>query len=77
MSAQRQLTISADTSTCAGTRQCVLHHPEVFGHDDRNLVVVLHREVADSDLLRDAIEVCPTQSLAATDPSTGEIVYGA
>ncbi len=45
MTETRRLRITADVSTCAGVRQCVLSDPTVFAHDDQYLVVVLQSEV--------------------------------
>jgi ferredoxin len=75
MTEPRRLRVEADTSTCAGVRQCVLSDPAVFGHDDRNIVTVLQAEVDDHPELGEAITMCPTSSLSAFDVETGEMVY--
>ncbi len=75
MTETRRLRITADVSTCAGVRQCVLSDPTVFAHDDQYLVVVLQSEVDDHPELADAIAMCPTGSLSAVDLETGEEIY--
>lgn len=75
MTESKRLLIVADTSTCAGVRQCVLSDPDVFAHDELNIVKVLHVEVDDHPELAEAISVCPTASLSAFDVETGEMVY--
>lgn len=74
VNSERRVIVHADTGTCAGTRQCVIHLPQVFASDARNLVEVLVSEAIDTQELRDAIDACPTQSLTLLDASTGEQV---
>jgi ferredoxin len=75
MTTTRRLRVTADVTICAGVRQCVLSDPAVFAHNDQHLVMVLQSEVDDHPELADAIAMCPTGALSATDLETGNEVY--
>jgi ferredoxin len=75
MTTTRRLHVTADVTICAGVRQCVLSDPTVFAHNDQNLVMVLQSEVDDHPELAEAIAMCPTGALSATDLETGNEVY--
>ena len=47
----------------------------MFAHNDQNLVRVLQSEVDDHLELAEAIAMCPTGALSATDLKTGNEVY--
>lgn len=75
MSGQARFRVEVDRARCAGTSQCVLAHPEVFGSDATGLVLVKQDRVDDVPALRDALDMCPTQALSLVDAESGEVVY--
>lgn len=75
MSATPRFKVRADRTRCAGTSQCVLAHPDVFGTDASGFVLVKHDHVDDVPALREALDMCPTQALSLLDAETNEVLY--
>ncbi|WP_432827043.1 ferredoxin [Dactylosporangium sp. CA-092794] len=63
--------IVADTSRCVGAGQCVLTDPATFDqNDDDGTVLILRERPEDeqtSQLLREAVHVCPSRALSIVD----------
>lgn len=60
------MTIEINRETCIGSGQCVVRAPAIFAIDDEGLAVVAVPQDRPSEALVEAIEVCPTQSIAFT-----------
>lgn len=61
--------ISVDRERCVGAGQCVLTAPAVFDQDDDGRVLPLtdRPDDADADAVREAVDLCPSQSLSVAD----------
>jgi ferredoxin len=61
--------ISADRDVCISAGNCVMVADAIFDQDDDGIVVVLVDEVpaADEGLAREAVKLCPSQALRATE----------
>jgi len=62
-----QLKVSADRERCIGSGMCVFAAPGTFEQDDEAKVVVLVDSADASDIIRAAIESCPTRALTLTE----------
>jgi ferredoxin len=63
------LKISADRDVCISAGNCVMAAGAIFDQDDDGIVVVLVDEVpaAEEEHAREAVKLCPSQALRATD----------
>ncbi|GAA4468660.1 ferredoxin [Phytohabitans houttuyneae] len=61
--------VVANPRGCIGAGQCVITAPNVFDQDEDGIVVVIEERPGDADLadVRDALDLCPSQSLALTN----------
>ena len=61
--------IAADRDVCISAGNCVMVAGAVFDQDDDGIVVVLVDEVpaAEEEHAREAVKLCPSQALRATD----------
>jgi ferredoxin len=61
--------ISADRDVCISAGNCVMAADAVFDQDDDGIVVVLVDEVpaGEEEHAREAVKLCPSQALRATD----------
>ena len=61
--------ISADRDVCISAGNCVTVADAVFDQDDDGIVMVLVDEVpaAEEEHAREAVKLCPSQALRATD----------
>ena len=61
--------ISADRDVCISAGNCVMAAGAIFDQDDDGIVVVLVDEVpaAEEEHAREAVKLCPSQALRATD----------
>jgi ferredoxin len=61
--------IAADRDVCIQAGNCVMAADTLFDQDDDGIVMVLVDEVPDDeeDHAREAVKLCPSQALRATD----------
>ncbi|MGQ4615626.1 4Fe-4S domain-containing protein [Nocardia sp. R7R-8] len=57
--------VTADDDRCVCSRQCSAVAPDVFGHDDDGIVVVLepHPPAESHESVRRAARVCPSAAI--------------
>jgi ferredoxin len=66
--------IDADREVCCGSGMCALTAPDVFDQDedDGRVVVIMPEPDADQEATaREAVELCPSGALSATDRGAG------
>ena len=61
--------ISADRDVCISAGNCVMAAGAIFDQDDDGIVVVLVDEVpaGEEEHAREAVKLCPSQALRATE----------
>lgn len=60
-------TITTDRDRCIGSGLCTLYASATFSQDEEAKVVVLDPQGDDLDVVRTAVEACPTRALAIAD----------
>ena len=63
--------ISADPEVCIGSGMCVFTAPGTFTQDAAAKVVVLTPSADDPDVVRAALESCPTRALTMSTDDEG------
>jgi 3-phenylpropionate/trans-cinnamate dioxygenase ferredoxin reductase subunit len=61
--------VKADLDACQGYANCVVAADDVFDLDDSGVVVLLRKEIpeSDRDRMQEAARVCPVSALAIED----------
>lgn len=61
--------ITTDTDKCVGAGQCVYSAPKIFDQDEDAIVLVLEHspDARDLDLVRSAVDRCPSGALALVE----------
>ena len=56
-------TITVDRERCMGSGMCVVYAPGTFAHDDQAKAIVVDPAGDPIDVIRTAVEGCPTSAL--------------
>jgi ferredoxin len=56
-------TITVDRERCMGSGMCVVYAPGTFAHDDQAKAIVVDPAGDAIDMIRTAVEACPTSAL--------------
>ncbi|WP_394554803.1 ferredoxin [Agromyces sp. MMS24-JH15] len=56
--------LTIDRDRCMGSGQCTFYAPNTFDLDDISVAIVIDEHGDPEDSIRQAIEVCPTRSIA-------------
>jgi ferredoxin len=56
--------LTIDRDRCMGSGQCTFYAPSTFDLDDISVAIVIDEYGDTDDKIRQAIEVCPTRSIA-------------
>jgi ferredoxin len=61
--AERRWTIAVDRERCMGSGLCVMYASGTFEHDDQAKAIVVDPRGDPIDVIRTAVEACPTGAL--------------
>ena len=64
------LTVVADRERCIGSGMCVMYAPNTFTQDGEAKVVVIPTSTDDDEVVRTAVEACPTTALLIDEESS-------
>lgn len=56
--------LRVDRDRCMGSGQCTYYAPNTFDLDDASIAVVIDQHGDDNEQIQQAIDVCPTRSIA-------------
>jgi ferredoxin len=56
-------TITVDRERCMGSGMCIVYAPGTFAHDDQAKAIVVDPAGDAFDVIRTAVEACPTSAL--------------
>ena len=56
-------TITVDRERCMGSGMCLVYAPGTFAHDDQTKAIVVDPAGDAIDMIRNAVEACPTSAL--------------
>ena len=56
-------TITVDRERCMGSGMCIVYAPGTFAHDDQAKAIVVDSAGDAIDVIRTAVEACPTSAL--------------
>lgn len=63
--------VDVDRELCLGSGMCVVYAPATFAHDEHAKAVVLDTPGDAIDVVRSAVEACPTGALTLNPEETG------
>lgn len=64
-------TLEVDRDRCIGSGTCIVYAPGTFTHDDQAKAVVLDPVTDPPDVVRTAVEGCPTRALRLVADEAG------
>jgi ferredoxin len=59
-------TITVDRERCMGSGMCLVYAPGTFAHDEQTKAIVVDPAGNAIDMIRNAVEACPTSALSVT-----------